>query len=115
MAGAAFGDGPYHLSPQALDKIVTRNRPGAFVLGESTEAGFQVDFVGSAETDVNARLRHHVGKYRHFRFDYATTAHAAFNEECMLYHHYTPGDNIAHPQPPGGSGWQCPRCAIFGA
>jgi hypothetical protein len=114
MPGVGFGDGPYHLSPQALDSIVTRNCPGAFVLGESTEDGFHVDFVGRSDTDVNARLQHHVGKYRHFRFDYVSDPAAAFNEECMLYHDYRPGDNKAHPQPAAGSGWHCPRCRVFG-
>jgi hypothetical protein len=110
MASAPFGEGPYHLSAQALDNIVTRNCPGTFVLGEHTDDGFHVDYVGRADTDVNARLRGHIGKYRHFRFDYTTDATAAFQEECSLYHDYNPEHNIAHPEPPAGSGWSCLRC-----
>lgn len=106
----AFGDGPYHLTPRALDNIVTRNGPGTFVLGESTDDGFHVDFVGSADTDVNARLQKHIGKYRHFRFDYLPSGKAAFMQECELYHEYTPQDNKAHPEPPAGSFWTCPHC-----
>jgi len=110
MASRAFGDGPYHLTPRALDSVVTRNGPGTFVLGESTEEGFHVDFVGSAETDVNARLQTHIGKYRHFRFDYLPSAKAAFIQACTLYHDYAPRGNLAHPVAPAGSEWPCPHC-----
>lgn len=110
MSEASFGEGPYHLSAQALDNIVTRNCPGTFVLGEHTDDGFHVDYVGRSDTDVNARLHGHIGKYRHFRFDYTTDAQAAFGEECALYHDYNPEHNKAHPEPPDGSGWSCPRC-----
>lgn len=110
MAAVRFGDGPYHLSAQALDSVVTRNCPGTFVLGEYTDDGFHVDYVGRSDTDVNARLQRHVGKYRHFRFDYTNDAHAAFNEECALYHDHSPEHNPGHPVPPSGSNWFCPRC-----
>lgn len=113
MSGPPFGEGPYHLSTQALDSIVTRNCPGTFVLGEDTANGFQVAYVGRSDTDVNARLHGHVGKYRHFRFDYTADAKAAFEEECELYHDYRPGHNPEHPTPPAGSGWVCQRC-LFG-
>jgi hypothetical protein len=111
MPARAIGDGPYHLTPRALDSVVTRNCPGTFVLGHSTDTGFQVDFVGSAGTDVNARLQSHIGKYRHFHFDYLPSAQAAFAAECQLYHDYAPQDNTAHPLPPRGSFWGCPHCA----
>lgn len=114
MSGAVFGHGPYHLSGQALDHIVTRNCPGTFVLGEATDEGFQVDYVGRSDTDVNARLQLHIGKYRHFRFDYTADAKAAFQAECSLYHDYRPGHNPVHPEPPIGSGWVCPRCRWYG-
>jgi hypothetical protein len=110
MSDDRFGDGPYHLSAQALDSVVTRNCPGTFVLGECTDDGFHVTYVGRSDTDVNARLHRHVGKYRHFGFDYTADAPAAFEEECALYHDYHPEDNPEHPQPPAGSGWLCPRC-----
>lgn len=112
MSDTHFGEGPYHLSAQALDNIVTRNCPGTFVLGEYTEDGFHVDYVGRSDTDVNARLHGHVGRYRHFRFDYTADAAAAFAEECALYHDYLPEHNTAHPAPPAGAGWSCPRCAL---
>lgn len=112
MADRGFGDGPYHLSPRSLDNIVTRNGPGTFVLGKSTEDGFQVDFVGSSDTDVNARLQTHVGKYRHFRFDYLPSGQEAFLEECKLYHDHSPQDNKAHPTAPAGQDWVCPLCGF---
>jgi hypothetical protein len=114
MSGTAFGEGPYRLSTEALDSVVTRNCPGTFLLGEFTEEGFHVDFVGRSDTDVNARMQRHVGKYRHFRFDYTSDAKTAFGEECSLYHDYRPGHNPAHPDPPGGAGWTCPRCRPHG-
>ena len=111
MAGI-FGEGPYHLSAQALDSIVTRNAPGTFVLGEDTDDGFHVDYVGRSDIDLNARLHRHVGKYRHFRFDYMPDASAAFRDECELYHNYNPEHNPVHPEPPRGSGWTSPRCQV---
>jgi hypothetical protein len=110
MSQPLFGEGPYHLSARALDSIVTRNGPGAFVLGEHTEEGFVIAFVGRAEIDVNASLRLHVGKYRHFLFDYTDTAQDAFERECGLFHDFHPGHNTAHPEPLAGRAWGCPRC-----
>jgi hypothetical protein len=110
----AFGDGPYHLTPRALDSIVTRNAPGTFVLGQSVGDEFLVDFVGSSETDVNARLQSHIGKYRHFRFDYLPSGKAAFMRECELYHEYSPQDNKDHPSAAPGCDWTCPHCGQIG-
>lgn len=110
MSDTHFGEGPYHLSARALDTIVTRNCPGTFLLGEHTDDGFHVGYVGRSDTDVNARLHGHVGKYRHFRFDYTTDAEAAFAEECSLYHEYLPEHNTAHPVPPPDAGWSCLHC-----
>ncbi len=110
MSSIRHGDGPYHLSARALDNVVTRNCPGTFALGECTDDGFQVSYVGRSDTDVNARLQRHVGKYRHFSFDYTADSRAAFDDECALYHDHNPGHNTEHPAPPAASGWPCPRC-----
>ncbi len=110
MADPPFGDGPYHLTTHALACNVEFNGPGTFLLGEQTEDGFLVARVGRSDTDINARLQSMVGKYRHFLFAYAPSAHAAFVQECALFHDFQPGHNPQHPQPRVGTAWACPRC-----
>jgi hypothetical protein len=51
------------------------------------------------------------GRYTHFRFSYAASAHAAFEKECCNYHEFGGSyglDNERHPAPPEGEAWKCP-------
>jgi hypothetical protein len=54
-----------------------------------------------------------VGKYKRFKYGYASSAKAAFEKECKLYHDFEPRDNEVHPARPAGTNWECPRCPIF--
>jgi hypothetical protein len=106
--------GPFPLSNTSIDNNVTYRAPGAYALGNSQADGFHISYVGRSDTDVNDRLKKHVGHYVQFKYEYCSSPKAAFEKECNLYHDFTPPDNIIHPDRPAGSDWKCPRCYTFG-
>lgn len=111
--------GPYRLSTEKIDEVITRTSPGNYALGYVRDNTFYVCYVGRSDTDVNGRLKEWVGKkpkYTHFKFSYATSPKAAFEKECRNYHDFGGSDvldNDYHPQRPEGTNWKCPICNIF--
>jgi len=106
------------LTNEKIDKMVTQTKPGVYVLDRTTGGGFQVNYVGRADTDLNRRLKDWVeSKYKYFKFDYATSPKDAFEKECALWHDFGGPegklDNDKHPERPNGTDWKCPRCKIF--
>jgi len=110
--------GPFALSNVAIDANVTRTSPGNYALIRSVNGSTVIRYVGRSDTDVKNRLRQHVGTgYSQFKFSYASSPKAAFEEECCNYHDLGGSsklDNQNHPARPANSGWKCPRCNIFG-
>jgi len=107
-------NGPFTLNSATIDLRAERTAPGTYKASNSKTA---VKYVGRSDVDVNARLKDHVGVYRYFWYEYATSPRAAFQKECTLWHHHGGAqgrlDNINHPARPAGSGWKCPVCSIF--
>lgn len=107
--------GPFALTDETIDAEIKERRPGAYALeGSSDLIHFRVLYVGRSDMDVNNQLHVHVGSYKRFRYQPCSTAQAAFEKECALYHDFEPRDNPIHPQRPPGTDWKCPRCGLFG-
>lgn len=109
-------NGPYQLSSEKIDEVVTKTSPGTYVLERSSNPdSFIVDYVGRSDNDVNGRLKKWVGVkgYKRFKFGYFNSPKAAFEKECDIYHDFGNLDNDIHPQRPEGTNWQCPRCDTF--
>ena len=107
--------GPYNLTNNEIDRVITRTSPGNYALGYTKEKTFNVCYVGRSDNDVNARLKSWVGKTSQpqFKFSYASSAKTAFEKECHNYHDFNPVDNTIHPDRPANTNWKCPRCNIF--
>ena len=106
--------GPFALSDQVIDREVTENGPGAYMLGDSADlVNFRVVYVGRSDINLNNQLQVHVGSYKRFRYEYCTSAQAAFEKECALYHDFEPRDNPVHPQRSPRMEWKCPHCKLF--
>lgn len=109
--------GPILLGKDAIEKQVSRTSPGNYALGYvKDDGGFIVQYVGRSDTDVNDRLKDWVGKYKSFKYSYATSAKTAFEKECNNFHDFGGTQKLAndiHPDRPNGSGWKCPRCKNF--
>lgn len=102
-------NGPYALTAEVIDRVVTRTSPGAYALGRVDADGvFRVGYVGRSDSNVGDRLHDHVGKYAKFKYGYHNTAKAAFDKECRLYHDFNPPGNDVHPSAPRGADWDCP-------
>ena len=106
----------YPLTTKGIDGNVTRRSAGAYALGYRRDDKFYIKYVGRSDKDVNDRLLDHIGEksdYKRFRFKYYSSAKAAFEKECHLYHDFKPRDNTNHPARPNNSNWECPVCDIF--
>lgn len=108
-------NGPYSLTSSGVSANVTKTSPGAYALGSLKEDDtFVVSYVGRSDDDVAGRLLQHVPeRYTHFKYDYFSSAKAAFEKECRLYHDFDPPDNKVHPARPKNANWSCPVCTIF--
>jgi len=114
--------GPYQLSNEEIDRVITIKSPGVYVLERNTPQNsdsFTVHYVGRSDDDLKNRLKNWVGVkgYKRFKCDYFASPKAAFERESMIYHDFNGDkggmDNDIHPQRPEDSNWQCPICDVF--
>ncbi|GEO27507.1 hypothetical protein AAC03nite_32920 [Alicyclobacillus acidoterrestris] len=115
MASLEMGRDSYSLTTTNIDKYVTRTSAGNYALGYAEDdGGFIVEYVGRADSDVNSRLKDHVGEgFKQFKFSYASSPKAAFEKECKNYHDFGGSEKLKnkyHPDKPDGSTWKCPVC-----
>jgi len=109
-------EGPYKLTSEEVNSVVTDKSPGNYALGRKDEEGvFLVGYVGRSDSDVRDRLLQWVGKtnYPLFEYSYADSVKAAFEKECKNYHDFKPPKNDVHPARPDGTNWKCPYCGIY--
>jgi hypothetical protein len=113
--------GPYDLTYEEINRVVTLTSAGTYVLGYVNSDGrFVVQYVGRSDDDINRRLHEWIDKgYTSFKFDYFDTAKEAFGKECIIYHDFGGPEgelnNERHPERPDDTDWRCPRCDIFGS
>lgn len=111
-------EGPYELTSEKVDEVVTKTSAGNYALGRVANSTFYVRYVGRSDSDVNRELKSKLGRnYSMFKFSYANSPKEAFEKECRNYHDFGESeklDNERHPDRPDGTDWKCPRCDIFG-
>jgi len=108
--------GPYRLTFDGINEAVARSSAGVFALGRNDPSGnFQVKHVGRSDSDIRSRLRECIGSDTMFKVGFYSSAQAAFEKECELFHDFSPPGNRIHPGRPKGTTWDCPRCRIFRA
>lgn len=111
-------EGPYTLTSEEIDRVVTKTSAGNYALGYTKDDGtFIVQYVGRSDSDVNQELKARLtDKYKKFKYSYATSPKAAFEKECRNYHDFGGSeklDNEIHPGRPADTNWKCPVCDIF--
>ena len=109
--------GPFNLSQTGIDTAVNQTSPGAYALGRTSQDGtFLISYVGRSDDDLNGRLKNHVGSHLQFKGLYFSSAKAAFDKECELYHMFGGPDgelqNKVHPAKPAGINARCPICGV---
>lgn len=107
----------YDFTNEKIDEKVEAGKIGNYALGYMDDGTFIVKYVGRSDTDLNRRLKEHLGEhpksYKRFKFSYASSEKAAFEKECENYHDFEPSFNTDHPDQPAGKKYQCPRCKKF--
>jgi len=108
--------GPFPLDEQAINEEVGTGSPGVYALGHTPGKTFFVKYFGRSDSDINAKLKEHIGKYDSFKFAYFDSPEAAFTKECELYHAFRGPegrlDNKTHPERTAGTTWLCPNNAF---
>jgi hypothetical protein len=114
MSGKTGLRGPYRLTFDSIADAVAGQSAGVFALGSTDPGGnFQVRHVGRSDADIRSRLCECIGSDTMFKFSFYSSARAAFEKECELFHDFSPPANRIHPGRPKGTKWECPRCRIF--
>lgn len=109
-------EGPFSIDTETIDEEVSKTSAGNYALGKKNDnGGLTVHYIGRSDDDLNTRLKDYVDHetYTHFKYSYAASAKAAFEEECRNYHDWNCPDNNIHPRRPKGKSYQCPYCEIF--
>ena len=107
-------NGPYDLSFDTLERVLSKGRRGVFSVGYvDREDRFRVQSVGRDDYDLRARLCELIGSSAMFKFALINDSRAAFERECELFHDLRPPSNFIHPSRPSGTDWKCPRCVQF--
>ena len=73
---------------------------------------FVVQYYGRSDTDLNHEIKNWIGKYKRFKFFYASSPKNAFEKECKNYHAFDKNkiDNKTHPIKPENADYNCPYC-----
>ena len=113
MASTGFGEA-YALNDANIDRLVSEGI-GAYALGKVANGTFYVSYVGRSDTNLNKRLKNHIGDYKAFKYGHYSTTQEAFEKECHLYHDFNPKelDNEIHPQRPAYTYYNCPVAGCF--
>jgi len=103
--------GPFKLDSEEIDRLIKPNTIGVYMLGYKEGNTFYVLYVGRSDTDLNDRLKKHIGRQPRFKYDVMPSAEAAYFKECELFHMFG-GDkgkleNERHPARPNTA---CPKC-----
>ena len=108
--------GSYELDSKTIDEKINKTSAGNYALGKIKDKSFIVSYVGRSDSDVNSRLKDHVGKHPKFKYSYASSPKAAFQKECENYHDFGEDKklkNRIHPDRPENSDWKCPKCKKY--
>lgn len=103
------------LTNEEINANVGVNKAGNYLLGNVIGSVYvKVMYVGRSDTDLASRLKDHIDEgYGLFKFKYATSPKAAFEQECTDYHNYGGRlrlNNAIHPDSPSGISRKCPIC-----
>lgn len=104
--------GAYSLLSEIINDRV-EHRIGNYELGYLDKNGnFAKKYVGRSDTDLNRRLKKHIGKYPYFKYSYAESALEAYEIEVEDYNEHWPHlDNKIFPDRPDGcSIWERGGC-----
>jgi len=117
-------DGPYPFDEKFIEANIPKNTTGNYALGIfgsiDGREDFAIQYVGRSDTDLNKRIKDHIGQpaplpFTHFKFSTAKNAAEAYIKECVNYHDCIEKGyrlyNEIHPDKPDGQlHLNCPRC-----
>ena len=103
----------YALTNNSVDVEITEISAGNFALGYESKSGlFIVQNFGRSDTNLNQEVKNWIGKYKRFKFFYASSPKSAFIKECKNYHAFDNKriDKKTHPEKPENTDYTCPYC-----
>ena len=110
-------NGPYEFTSEKVDEIITKTSPGNYALGYMDGNTFIVRYVGRSDSDLNDRIKDHLGEsreYKFFKYSYASSPREAYEKECQNWHDFDGPNgklkNSNHPDKPDDTNYKCPVC-----
>ena len=102
--------GPFSLDASRIDLLIIPNRPGVYGVSSTTICPA---YIARSDSDLNIALKHWIGKYKFFWFEYAISSKDAYVIECETFHKQKDKnklENNFHPEPQERTGLKCPIC-----
>ncbi len=102
--------GPFPLDASRIDLLIIPDRPGVY--GISNGSTFPT-YIARSDNNLNISLKHWIGKYKFFWYEYAISPKDAYILECQTFHKQKSKSNLEnnfHPEPPDRSNLKCPLC-----
>ncbi|MDH5185983.1 MAG: hypothetical protein OEW70_02830 [candidate division WOR-3 bacterium] len=94
-----------------IDLLIIKGRPGVYGIANTRDS---IGYLGRSDFDLNTALKHWIGKYKFFWFEYAISQKDAFIQECTAFHRQIEKrnilENVIHPGPPDKVKLKCPVC-----
>ncbi|HLB29051.1 MAG TPA: hypothetical protein VJM69_02840 [Dehalococcoidia bacterium] len=106
-------DGPHLLLSLKVDRVLSRNGPGFYMLGDERA---EPRYVGRSDDNLGAALKGWAQHptYHYFWFEHTATPREAYQGQCRRWHELGGAkgllDNRDHPVPPADADWWCPAC-----
>lgn len=110
---------PFRMTPDVIRRVVEKDHPGAYVLGDVVNGRFTYSYVGRSDHCLQTRLLTHPYLYYfpYFIFLYAGEAEEAFVLESKWWHDCRNSGvallNAIHPASPAGKMLRCPYCQFL--
>lgn len=102
--------GPFPLDASRIDLLIIPDRPGVYGIS-NTSIG--PTYIARSDYNLNVSLKHWIGKYKFFWYEYALSPKDAYVLECQTFHKHKIKSNLEnnfHPEPPDRTNLKCPLC-----
>ena len=109
---------PVLFYPKLIRKMIKKDEPGVYVLGNEQNGEFVPRYVGRSDYSLRKRLltHNHLYEYDYVVFRTVSCSKEAFYTESKWWHDCNNNgyeiDNKIHPDAPSGTYIECPYCSF---
>ncbi len=104
--------GPFPLDASRIDLLIIPDHAGIYGVSNTSTCP---SYIARSDSNLNVALKHWIGKYKFFWYEYAMTPKDAYVLECQTFHKQKEKNNLEnnfHPEPPERTDLKCPLCGV---